>query len=217
MTAELASAPDRDTVSARDLRRQGKVRQIVDAAREVFLEYGFSAASMDEIVRRAGVSKRTLYSYYAGKDEIFIDVMQQQLGLLYENFETGRKTSEVLADQLQRIGIEMLRIANSPETLSLFRITAAEAHRFPTLARQFFEQSFEKVIDGIAAILDREIQESGLRVADTKQAGELFLDLLFGTAYHRVVFGTMPLMNDKAIKARTRRALEYFLKHIRPG
>ena len=70
MTAKLASAPDRDTVSARDLRRQGKVRQIVDAAREVFLEYGFSAASMDEIVRRAGVSKRTLYSYYAGKDEI---------------------------------------------------------------------------------------------------------------------------------------------------
>ena len=212
MTAKLASAPDRDTVSPRDLRRQGKVRQIVDAARDVFLEYGFSAASMDEIVRRAGVSKRTLYSYYAGKDEIFIDVMQRQLGLLYENFETARKASEVLADQLQRIGIEMLRIANSPETLSLFRITAAEAHRFRTLARQFFEQSFEKVIDGIAAILDREIQESGLRVADTRQAGEHFLELLFGTAYHRVVFGTVPAMDDKAIKARTGRALSYFFE-----
>lgn len=217
MTAKLASVPDRDTVSARDLRRQGKIRQIVEAAREVFLEDGFSAASMDEIVHRAGVSKRTLYRYYAGKEEIFIDVMQKQLGMLFEDFETDRNESEGLADQLQRIGIDMLRIANSPETLALFRITAAEAHRFPTLAQQFFEQCFEKVIGGIAAILDREIQESGLRVADTKQASEYFLDLLFGTAYHRVVFGTIPPMNNKAIEVRTKRALEYFLKHIRPG
>jgi TetR/AcrR family transcriptional regulator, mexJK operon transcriptional repressor len=212
MTGKLGSAADRDTASARDLRRQGKVRQIVEAAREVFMEDGFAEASMDEIVRKAGVSKRTLYNYYASKEEIFIDVMQRQLGLLYEDFGTDRKRSEALADQLQRIGIDMLRIANSPETLSLFRITAAEAHRFPKLARQFFEQSFENVIDGIAATLDRETGQPGRRIADTRQAGEYFLDLLFGTAYHRVVFGTIPPMNDKAIKARTGRALKYFFE-----
>ena len=214
MSAKPASPSDHDTASARDLRRRGKVRQIVEAAREVFLEDGFSDASMDMIVRKAGVSKRTLYNYYASKEEIFIDVMQKQLGMLYENFATDRKKSGDLADQLQQIGIDMLRIANSPHTLALFRVTAAEAHRFPTLARQFFEQCFERVIDGIATILDREIRDSGLRVADTKQAGEYFLDLLFGTAYHRVVFGTIPPMNDTAIKARTQRALRYFLETL---
>jgi AcrR family transcriptional regulator len=212
MIAKPAISSDGETASARDLRRSGKVRQIVEAAREVFLEAGFSDASMDVIVRKAGVSKRTLYSYYASKEEIFIDVMQKQLGLLYEDFGTDRKRSGDLAGQLRQIGIDMLRIANSPDTLALFRVTAAEAHRFPALARQFFEQCFEKVIDGIASILDREIQESGRGATDTRQAGEYFLDLLFGTAYHRVVFGTIPPMNDKAIKARTRRALEYFFE-----
>ncbi len=212
MHRKSTGTSDRATPSARDLRRQGKIRQIVEAATGVFLEDGFAATSMDKIVEKAGVSKRTLYSYYEGKEEIFIDVMQMQLGSVYENFEPDRNKSEDVAEQLRRVGIDLLRIANSPVTLSLFRIAAAEAHRFPKLARQFFEESFENVIDGIAAILKREIEKTSLRITDTKQAGEYFLDLVTGTAYLGIVFGINPPMNDKAIKARTERALNYFFK-----
>ena len=212
MSAQPTGAPERVEASGREQRRQNKMRQIVEAARDVFLQEGFSGASVDAIVQKAGVSKRTLYSYYASKEEIFIDVMQTQLGVLYRQFEAGRKRAEPLADRLRRIGIELLRIANSPQTLALFRITAAEASRFPALARLFFEERFEKVIDGIAALLDQEAANSGLRLGNTRQAGEHFLDLVFGTAYHRVVFGTIPPMDDKAIEARVKRALDYFLE-----
>ena len=215
MNAEATGTPDGITASARELRRRNKKRQIVEAAREVFLREGFSGASVDAIVHKAGVSKRTLYSYYAGKEEIFIDVMQMQLGALYRQFETDPKHPGRLADRLQRIGVELLRIANSPQTLALFRITAAEANRFPALARLFFEERFEKVIDGIAAMLEQEGGSSGVRIGDARQAGEHFLDLVFGTAYHRVVFGTIPPMNARAIEARIRRALAYFLEAYR--
>jgi len=211
MTARPTRAPDRGFVSARDLRRRKKAQQIIEAAKEVFLEVGFSEASMDGIAQKAGVSKRTLYDYFKSKEKIFIDIMQVQLSLPYKNFSTDQKDPECLADRLQRIGVDLLRTANSRETLSLFRIAAAEANRFPKLARQFFEESFEKVIDGIAGILEQEGQTSGLRVTDARQAAEYFLDLIFGTAYYRVVFGTIPPMNDKFIKAYTRRALKYFL------
>ena len=216
MSATPTGNADGIAASARELRRQNKIRQIVEAAREVFLQEGFSGASMDLIVQKAGVSKRTLYSYYSGKEQIFIDVMQMQLGVLYQQFEADPKNPEPLADRLQRIGVELLRIANSPQTLSLFRITAAEANRFPALARLFFEERFEKVIDGIAAMLEREGASSGARTGDARQAGEHFLDLVFGTAYHRVVFGTIPPMNARAIEARVKRALEYFLETYRP-
>jgi len=216
MSAKPTRNADGIATSARELRRQNKIRQIVEAAREVFLQEGFSGASMDLIVQKAGVSKRTLYSYYSGKEQIFIDVMQMQLGVLYQQFEADPKNPEPLADRLQRIGVELLRIANSPQTLSLFRITAAEANRFPALARLFFEERFEKVIDGIAAMLEREGASSGARTGDARQAGEHFLDLVFGTAYHRVVFGTIPPMNARAIEARVKRALEYFLETYRP-
>lgn len=212
MTRPVTPAAGHDTISARDLRRQDKIRQIVLAATEVFLEGGFAATSMDKVVEKAGVSKRTLYNYYKGKEELFIDVMQMQLGSLYENFETDRSGSADPAEQLHWLGIELLRLANAPTTLSLFRIAAAEAQRFPKLAQHFFEQSFENVIDSVAVILDHESEKLGIRVGDSRQAGEFFLDLLTGTAYLRVIFGTTAPWNDKAIKARTSRAVSYFFE-----
>lgn len=212
MNEKPAESPGGEAASARELRREDKIRQIVRAATEVFLEDGFAAASMDKIVQKAGVSKRTIYNYYESKDEIFVDVMQTQLGGLYRNFEIDLGGSEDLAEQLRHVGVDMLRIANSQETLSLFRITAAEAQRYPKLAQQFFEESFENVILGIAALLDREIVRSGIRMTGTKEAGEYFLDLLFGTGFHRVVFGTQPPMDERTIAARTERALNYFFR-----
>src|SRR5436853_7728914 len=48
-----------------------KRRQIVDGARRVFLDLGFDGASMGEIARSAGVSKATLYVYFADKNRLF--------------------------------------------------------------------------------------------------------------------------------------------------
>ena len=210
MTEKPAREGRRETGSARDLRREHKVRQIVRAATAVFLEDGFAAASMDKIVERAGVSKRTIYNYYDSKDQIFVDVMQAQLGELYKDFDIEWDETEGLTAQLRRVGRDMLRIANAPVTLALFRITAAEAQRFPKLAQQFFEERFEKVILGIATMLNRAPAKSGIRIDDTRQAAEYFLDLLTGTAFHRVVFGTQPPMDEAAIEARTERTLHFF-------
>lgn len=212
MNSQASRIRDADGTSPRDLRRQKKIDQIVQAAANVFLEDGFSATSMDRIVAKAGVSKRTLYNYYASKEEIFVDVIQMQLGSLYQNLEPVGQGSGDLAGQLRRVGTEMLRIANSNATISLFRLTAAEAQRFPKLAHQFFEQRLQNVIDGIATLLDVESPGAGLLIADTKEAAEYFVDLLFGTAYLRVVFGTTPPMDDDAIRTRTKQALDYFFE-----
>ncbi len=209
-------APDPDRVSARELQRRDKTRQIISAATEIFLQEGFEAASMDRIVERAGVSKRTLYNYYPSKDEIFVSVMRSLLGSIFDNFSPERAGPAELAERLRRVGGELLRLANAPETLSLFRIIASEAQRFPKLAAEFFEQSFENVIEGIASILDRENGKSGVNIPDPRQAGEYYLDLLTGTAYLRVVFGTAPPMGEKSISQRTNRALDYFFAAYGP-
>jgi len=209
-----ASGPD--GVSARQLQRRDKTRQIVSAATEIFLQEGFAAASMDKIVERASVSKRTLYNYYRSKDEIFVSVMRSLLGSIFDNFSPERAGPADLAEQLRLVGRELLRLANAPTTLSLFRIIASEAQRFPKLAAEFFEQSFENVIEGIASILDRENGKSGVDIPDPRQAGEYYLDLLTGTAYLRVVFGTAPPLGEKSISQRTDRALRYFFEAYVP-
>lgn len=210
MNTNLARPSDRENKS--DLRRQEKSRQIIDAATDVFLEDGYSAASIDRIVERAGVSKRTLYNYYQSKEEIFIDVIHKQLNAFYSSVESHSHQPQTLAEQLMQIGIGLLTISNEPKTLALFRNIAAEAQRFPKLAHQFLDESCEKVIAGLAEIFAREGEQAGLHITDTHEASEHFLDMLGGAAYNRVVFGTAPPMKAKAIKARAEQAIRYFFK-----
>src|SRR3954467_15174098 len=61
-----------------------KRRQILEGARKVFLDLGFDGASMGVIARAAGVSKGTLYVYFADKNRLFEAIVEQ------ENLDQGR-------------------------------------------------------------------------------------------------------------------------------
>ncbi|MFV8817754.1 TetR/AcrR family transcriptional regulator [Haliea sp. E17] len=198
--------------SAREQRRRGKIQQIVDAAAEVFFEVGFTAASIDSIVEAAGVSKRTIYNYFSSKEEIFIEVIRRQLDHIYQDFEPGHLDQLPLKLQLQHIGRHVLEITNAPETLALFRNMAAESRRFPKLARHYLEESNEKVIEGIMAVLGRANGQSELAIDDMHEAAEHFLDLLVGSDFHRVIFGTRPPMSTRMINKKTDKAIGYFFR-----
>ena len=73
-----------------------KRRQILDGARQVFLAQGFDAASMGEIARAAGVSKGTLYVYFASKEELFGELVKRQCALTAERlFELDADNHDV--------------------------------------------------------------------------------------------------------------------------
>src|SRR5437879_5722497 len=55
-----------------------KRRQIIEGARAVFLAQGFDAASMNDIARKAGVSKGTLYVYFDSKEALFVAITDEQ-------------------------------------------------------------------------------------------------------------------------------------------
>src|SRR6201991_3477474 len=70
-----------------------KRRQILDGARKLFLDLGFDAASMGEIARAAGVSKGTLYVYFADKNRLFEAIVEEETleqGRLAVNFDPAR-------------------------------------------------------------------------------------------------------------------------------
>jgi AcrR family transcriptional regulator len=64
----------------RRTRTESKVRtraDLIEAARLVFLERGFHAATLDEIAERAGYTKGAVYSNFAGKDDLFLAMLAQ--------------------------------------------------------------------------------------------------------------------------------------------
>lgn len=56
-----------------------KEEQIINAARELFKTYGFKKVSMDEIARKAGVTKRTVYKYFSSKQELLKFFINEEL------------------------------------------------------------------------------------------------------------------------------------------
>jgi AcrR family transcriptional regulator len=74
----LPAPPRRTSRLPRGARRL----QLLQAAQDVFVAHGFHAAAMDDIADRAGVSKPVLYQHFPGKRELYLALLEQQVGEL---------------------------------------------------------------------------------------------------------------------------------------
>ena len=92
-------APGDNAASGPDQKR----RQILDGARQVFLRAGYDGASMGEIAKAAGVSKGTLYSYFASKEGLFERlILDERTSLAEALFRLDRETfSELMAGNIE--------------------------------------------------------------------------------------------------------------------
>jgi AcrR family transcriptional regulator len=95
----LTTTPDTRPRSNR-LPRHERRRQLLDAAREVFVSQGYHAAAMDEIAERAGVSKPVLYQHFPGKLELYLALLDESVDALVE---TVRGALGSTADNRQRV------------------------------------------------------------------------------------------------------------------
>src|SRR3984885_4057108 len=112
-----------------------KRRQIVDGPRTVFLAQGFDAASMSDIARAAGVSKGTLYVYFANKEELFQAIVHEECMFHAEgtfNFDLGDHDVEGI---LTRLGVAFINFLSRPEKASALRTVIAIADRMPELGK----------------------------------------------------------------------------------
>jgi AcrR family transcriptional regulator len=82
------------------LPRHERRRQLLDAAREVFVSQGYHAAAMDEIAERAGVSKPVLYQHFPGKLELYLALLDESVDALVE---TVRGALGSTTDNKQRV------------------------------------------------------------------------------------------------------------------
>ena len=116
-----------------------KRRQILDGARKVFMDLGFDGASMGEIARVAGVSKGTLYVYFADKNRLFEAIVEQEVleqGKVAFNFDPERD----VATTLREFGQAYIELLCRPGGGSAIRTVMAIAERMPEVGRRFYEQ-----------------------------------------------------------------------------
>lgn len=95
--------------------------QIIDAAREVFRQYGFRKATMDEIAARVGKQKGALYYYFPGKEELFKAILEREADLfrqeLVKAYSSFRKASDKLKAYVKARMLKIRQLANYYEAI----------------------------------------------------------------------------------------------------
>jgi TetR/AcrR family transcriptional repressor of mexJK operon len=161
-------------------RAWAKREQILAGARMVFLRDGFAGASTDAIAAEARVSKRTLYSYYPGKEELFADVLRR---LTIENPQTrvldtveGIEPGNLgeLREMLVGLAGRVASIMMDPDYLAILRTIIADTHRFPQLGEIYRSTVPERGFRIFLTLMER-MREGGIvDVPDAEAATRLF-------------------------------------------
>ncbi|HYC04377.1 MAG TPA: TetR/AcrR family transcriptional regulator [Azospirillaceae bacterium] len=188
-----------------------KAAQILAAAKEVFLQQGFGAASMDAIARTAGVSKATLYAHFQGKEELFARVVSGEWASHWKQETEPEAPADDPRAALESFGRRFVALLLHPEALAIYRITVGEAVRFPELGRLFFEGGPATVRRRLTAYLAAAASAGRLRVPDPALAAEQFLGMMQTPLHLRSLLdigeGTGPREQARIIAA----AVETFL------
>ncbi len=165
--------------------------EILAAAFEVFGEQGYARARLDEIAKRAGVSKGTLYLYYESKDDLFRALVRTRIGTSLQQFEERLAAhagpwSPFLADFIGH----MWHIVSSERMCLMGKIVQSELHQFPEVGRFYFTEVIQRSRRLMQTVIDNGIATGEFRPEAREIAPRAIPAMLVQLASTRLFFRT---------------------------
>jgi AcrR family transcriptional regulator len=157
-------------------RKEARPAELMQAALELFVEHGFAATRLDDVARKAGVSKGTLYLYFDSKDELFKAVVREGLVPALERgeqmLEAHRGSAAQLLGALMHGWWEL--VGNTPYG-GIPKLMISECRNFPELAAFYHDEVISRGNRLIAAALERGMRSGEFRPLDLDFATRLVL------------------------------------------
>lgn len=187
-----------------------KRRQILAGASTVFMNLGFDGASMGEIARAAGVSKGTLYVYFADKNRLFEAIVEHetlQQGKSAFNFDPARDP----VTTLREFGEAYILLLCRPGGGSAIRTVMAIAERMPDVGRRFYDKVLAVTIDRLADYLAAKQNTGELSIGDCQLAAAQFMMMCQATLFQPYIFQAKPAPTSREIATVIESAVRVFL------
>jgi AcrR family transcriptional regulator len=187
-----------------------KRRQILAGASKVFMDLGFDGASMGEIARAAGVSKGTLYVYFADKNRLFEAIVEQEM-LDQQKIAFDFDRERDVPATLRGFGQAYIELLCRPGGGSAIRTVMAIAERMPEVGRRYYEQVLEKTINRFADYLDVRVQAGELATPDCHLAASQFMLTCQASLFLPFIFQAAPPPSSERIAEVVESATRMFL------
>ena len=181
--------------------------RVLRAATSSFLAHGYRS-SVEEIARRAGVAKQTVYHHFPrGKDELFKDVARELARRVLIELEDEPRE---LRAGLIAFGAAYRQRALGAQGIATFRTLVPEIPRWRRLARAMYAASAGEMARRLAQVIGRAMDAGRLRREDPRFAAELLLGMLVGHDRIKRLFSVPAAAESEA--RRTARIVDCFLR-----
>jgi len=191
--------------------------QILNAALVEFGERGLAGARLEDIAKRAGLSKGTIYLYFPNKEALFREMVRHTV---VSKLEESERIFETMNASVTETLIAFMRrywtFIRSSEFAPLFRLIHAEIHNFPDLARFYAEEVVMRGHRLIAGIISRGIESGEFRAVDPFVAARMLTApfVMHGLwCTHRECFASVAKKTDEQVLDEL---MQFYLYAIQP-
>lgn len=178
-------------------RKEARPEEILAAALELFVERGYAATRLEDVAAKAGVSKGTVYLYFANKEELLKAVVREGIVSPLAEFKD-------LAEHYEGSTFTLLRLLmlgwwariGATRASGIPKLIVAESGNFPELARFYVKEVVEPGHEVVTGIIRRGIERGELRAMDADHVARLvvapmLLAILWRTAFEPHASGPM--------------------------
>ena len=139
----------------RETRTAARREAILAAALDEFSARGFEAARLDDVAKRAGVAKGTIYLYFRDKEALFQELISAMLAPLVANIESMGAADVPMALMSQHIADMFVREVYETRRKDVIRLIISEGRRFPHIAEFYYREVLSRIIAAVRALLTR--------------------------------------------------------------
>jgi AcrR family transcriptional regulator len=145
-------------------RKDARPQELLAAALDLFVERGFASTRLEDVAKRAGVSKGTLYLYFTNKEELFKAVVRESIvPAIGEAEDVIANFDGHSADLLRIIVQTWWSQVGASKASGIVKLVMAEANNFPDLAQFYREEVIVRATTMISSMLERAIARGEFR------------------------------------------------------
>jgi AcrR family transcriptional regulator len=191
-------------------RKEDRPAEITQAALAAFAEKGYAATKVDEVAKRAGVSKGLLYLYFKTKEDLFKAVIRSFLSPRIDALISNIEETDLSAEDFLR-GPFLAFAKSLPKSPAkiLVRLMIAEGPKHPDLVEWYWDNVVSRALAALRTLIERGVDNGEFRESAVNEFPQLLVTPVFFSMIFTIVFKQqMNLDTDRFIEAHMEMVLD---------
>ena len=150
----MPKAPSSKPPSSRAERAADRRQAIIDAALDEFISRGFTATRLDDVARRAGVAKGTIYLHFKDKESMFEELIRTALVPLIGRLHAPPPIGGSVRDAVEGFARTFIQEVATTRRGDIVRLIVAEGPRFPSVADFYYREVVSRGLGAMRALIE---------------------------------------------------------------